>query len=175
MFLSVNSARERPFYPGVGERHLARTWGISIRYDSDHRCLLVALQGCTLATAHDVETFYAQLRARTRTFSLPSDLIVDYSGLRITGAAIPAFLAARNSWILHFGGRMYRFDRAAALSPFTRAPLSTLPGSEPAMLGSYEEALEQLAADRARDADRTSTPKMSIPGAPLSESKLRRI
>jgi hypothetical protein len=145
----------------VGERHLARTWGISLRYDSDQGCLLLAFQGCALATAHDVDTFYVQLRARTRTFSLPSDLIVDYSGLRITGTAIASFPAARDSWIDHFGGHMYRFDGAAALSPFTRPPLSRLPESELAMFASYEEALQQLAADRAR--------------ASISEPKLRRI
>ncbi len=162
-------------YPGVGERqHTARSWGISIRYDSDHRCLLLAFDGCTLASAHDVETFYVHLRARTRTFSLPSDLIVDYTGLRIAPMAIATFLAARDSWIVNFGGRMYRFDRAGTLSPFARSPLSRLPESEPALLGSYEEALEHLATDRVRDAERTSSPRLTVPGAPISDTKLRR-
>jgi hypothetical protein len=128
----------------------SRSWNCSIRFDSEHQCLVLVFERCCMRSAQDVDAFYAQLHTRTRTFYLKSDLIVDYGGLQVAREAVSAFLAGRDVWCRNFTGRIYRI--ASPTSDFARPPLSTLPTSELAgYFASLDDVLRQLRADRRTD------------------------
>jgi hypothetical protein len=134
------------------------TFAVQLSYDPAHRFLHLVVHRCVLRTKEDVAAYFVHCYARIRTFELPADLIVRYDHFDIAGDAIREFAVSRGHWAESVGGALYRYAAAnRSREMLAVSSVASRPGRTAFMIfETYEAAVAQLLADRARAPRRAS-------------------
>ncbi|MBN2385076.1 hypothetical protein JXQ70_19550 [bacterium] len=126
-------------------------WSMHFWYDAQNDVVTMTFKDCIILTPQDATDFMKVVFEHIQRHKTPTDVLIDYSGLTVKGAAMRQFGVERSGFGRLFVKHSFRFHVSSAENLAIQTS-SILDGAEVNIYRTRDEALAALLALRAKQA-----------------------